>query len=165
MSRLHVEVGHSDARGMIDPLRRKNAYRLIIATANNCSCSVYRESQRRRLHPVAARVLGELGTCLQVDQFEWKHPVLDVHVLGRLRSFRTDAKELFKSLIFSVVRLDDPVIDSWRKATRHDRIDFAEVCCTSDSLLTGTVTSHGGRVVQYSHWNGFDLIKKTRTET
>ena len=62
------------------------------------------------------------------------------------------AKELFKSLIFLVVSLDDAVIDSWRQATRHGRIDFAEVCCTSDSLLTGAMTSHGGRAVQYSHW-------------
>ena len=27
------------------------------------------------MHPVAARVLRELGTCLHVDQLEWKHPV------------------------------------------------------------------------------------------
>ena len=40
------------------------------------------ESQRRRLHPVAARVLHEPGTCLQVDQFEWRHPVLNLHELG-----------------------------------------------------------------------------------
>ena len=38
------------------------------------------------------------------------------------------------------------------------------VCCTSDSLLSGTVTSVGGRAVQYSHWNGFDLITKARTD-
>ena len=28
------------------------------------------------------RVLHEPGTCLQVDQFDWKHPVLNLHVLG-----------------------------------------------------------------------------------
>ena len=33
VSRLHVEPGQSDPRGMIDSLRRKHAYRLIIATA------------------------------------------------------------------------------------------------------------------------------------
>ena len=36
------------------------------------------------MHPVAARVLHEPGTCLQVDQFEWRHPVLNLHVLGTI---------------------------------------------------------------------------------
>ena len=82
MSRLHVELGHSDPRGMIDSLRRKHAHRLIIAAAKKFSCSACEESQRRRLRPVAARFLDEPGTCLQVDQFEWRHPVLNLHVLG-----------------------------------------------------------------------------------
>ena len=33
---------------------------------------------------MAARVLHELVTCLQVDQFEWRHPVLNLHVLGTI---------------------------------------------------------------------------------
>ena len=33
---------------------------------------------------MAARVLHEPGTCLQVDQFEWKHQVLNLHVLGTI---------------------------------------------------------------------------------
>ena len=69
---------------MIDCLRRKHAHRLIIATAKRVSCSACEESQRRRLHPVAARVLHEPRTCLQVDQFEWKHLVLNLHVLGTI---------------------------------------------------------------------------------
>ena len=48
------------------------------------SCSACEESQRRRLQLVAARVLHEPRTCLQIDQFEWKHPVLNLHVLGTL---------------------------------------------------------------------------------
>ena len=39
VSRLHVELGHSDPRGMIDSLRRKHAHRLIIAVAKKFSCS------------------------------------------------------------------------------------------------------------------------------
>ena len=50
------------------------------------------------------------------------------------------------------------------QATRHGRVDFAEVCCTSDSLLSGTVTSHGGRALQRSHWNGTDLTTKASTD-
>ena len=46
------------------------------------------------------------------------------------------AKELFKSLISSAVSLDDAVIDPWMQATRYGRVDFAEIFCTSDSLLT-----------------------------
>ena len=74
------------------------------------------------------------------------------------------AKDLFKSLILSAVSLDDAVVDPWMKATRYGRVDFAEVCCTSDSLLSGAVTSLGGRAVQYSHWNGFDLTTKAGTD-
>ena len=59
--RLHVELGHSDPRRMIDSLRRKHAHRLIIAVAKKFSCSACEESQRRRLRPVAA------GTCHQVE--------------------------------------------------------------------------------------------------
>ena len=33
---------------------------------------------------MAARVLHEPSTCLQVDQFEWRHPVLNLHVLGTI---------------------------------------------------------------------------------
>ena len=84
VSRLPVEVGHPDPRRMIDSLRRKHAHKLIIATARKFSCIACEESQRRRLHPDAARVLHEPGTCLQVDQFEGKHPVLNLHVLGTI---------------------------------------------------------------------------------
>ena len=74
------------------------------------------------------------------------------------------AKDLFKSLILSAVSLDDAVVDPWMKATRYGRVDFAEVCCTSDSLLSEAVTPHGGRTVQYSHWNGFDLTTNAGTD-
>ena len=84
VSRLHVELGPSDPRGTMDSLRRKHAQRLIITTAKKFSCSACEDSQRRRLRPVTARVLHELGTCLQVDQFEWRHPVLNLHVLGTI---------------------------------------------------------------------------------
>ena len=60
------------------------------------------------------------------------------------------AKDKFKSLILSAVSLDDAVVDLWMKATCYGRVDLAEVCCTSDSLLSGAVTSHGGRAVQYA---------------
>ena len=74
------------------------------------------------------------------------------------------ANDSFKSLILSAVSLADAVVDSWMQATRYGRVDFAEVCCTSDSLLSGAVTSIGGRAVQYSHWNGFDLTTKPGTD-
>ena len=32
------------------------------------------------------------------------------------------------------------------------------------ALLSGAVTSIGGRAVQYSHWNGFDLTTKARID-
>ena len=60
--------------------------------------------------------------------------------------------------------LEDAVIHPWMQATRYGPVDFAEVCCASDSLLSGAVTLHGGRAVQYSNWNGFDLTMKAATE-
>ena len=74
------------------------------------------------------------------------------------------AKDLFKSLTLPAVSLDDAVIDPWMQATRYGGVDFAEVCCTPDSLLSGAVTSTGGRAVQYSHCNGFDLTTKAGTD-
>ena len=84
VSRLQEELGHSDPRGMIVSVRRKHAHRLDIATGKRFSCSACEESQRRRLRPVAARVLHEPGTCLQVDQFEWKHSLLNLNVMGTI---------------------------------------------------------------------------------
>ena len=83
VSRLHVELGHSGPRGMIDSLRRKHAHRLIIAAAKKFSCSALRRKSETKV-TVAARDLHEPGTCLQVDQFEWRHPVLNLHVLGTI---------------------------------------------------------------------------------
>ena len=74
------------------------------------------------------------------------------------------AKDFSNPSFLSVVSLDDAVIDLWMQATRYGRVDFAEVCCTSDSLLSGAVTSIGGRAVQYSHWNGFDLTTMAGTD-
>ena len=58
------------------------------------------------------------------------------------------AKDLFKSILLSAVSLDDAMIDPWMQTTNHGRVDFAGVCCTSDSLLSGAITSIGGRAVQ-----------------
>ena len=74
------------------------------------------------------------------------------------------AKEFFKSLIVAAVSVDDAVIDPWMQASRYGRVDFAEVCCTSDSVLSGAVTSLVGRAVQYSRWNGFDLTTMAGTD-
>ena len=73
--------------------------------------------------------------------------VQDELSVGSDRS-RVIAKELFKSIILTAVGLDDAVVDHWMQATRYGRTDFAGVCCTSDSLLSGAVTSIGGRAVQ-----------------
>ena len=65
VSRLHVELGHSGPRGMIDSLRRRHAHRLIIAAAKKFSCSALRRKSETKV-TVAARDLHEPGTCLQV---------------------------------------------------------------------------------------------------
>ena len=50
------------------------------------------------------------------------------------------------------------------QATRYGRVDFADDCDTSVSSLGGAATSFGGRAVQHSHWNGFDLTTKAGTD-
>ena len=55
---------------------------------------------------------------------------------------------MFKSLILSAVNLRDAVIDPWMQATRYGGVNVAEVCCTSDSLMNGAVTSHGELAVR-----------------
>ena len=85
VSQLNVELGHSDPRG-IDRFSSKENTHTDSSSPQpkvqmQCVCE---ESQTRRLRPVAARVLHEPGTRLQVDQFEWRHPVLNLHVLGTI---------------------------------------------------------------------------------
>ena len=64
------------------------------------------------------------------------------------------AMDVFKSLIVSAVSLGAAVIDPWMQATRYGRVDFAEVCCTSDSLLSGAgdVAWWTCRTVQSLEW-------------
>ena len=68
------------------------------------------------------------------------------------------AKDSFKSLICQLVSLDDAAVDPWMKATRYGRVDVAEVCCTSGSLLSGAVTSLGVQSLEWlrSHHKGRD---------
>ena len=73
------------------------------------------------------------------------------------------AKE-FSNPTLSAVSPDDAVLDLWMQVTRYGRVDFAQVCRASDSLLDGAVTSIGGRAVLHSHWNGFDLTTKAGTD-
>ena len=58
----------------------------------------------------------------------------------RLAQTKNDCERAIQSLISSTVSLD-AVVDPWMKATRYGRVNFAEVCCTSDSLLSGAVMS------------------------
>ena len=46
VSRLHVGLGHSDPRGMIESLRRKHAHRLIIAAAKKVQLQCLRKKVR-----------------------------------------------------------------------------------------------------------------------
>ena len=49
VSRLHMELGRSDPRGMIDSLLRKHAHRLIIATAKKFRCSACEEMSETKV--------------------------------------------------------------------------------------------------------------------
>ena len=75
-------------------------------------------------------------------------PVLTDEWSERSIRSRVIAKELFESIILSAGSLRDALIDPWMQATRYGGVNVAEVCCTSDSLLNGAVTSHGELAVR-----------------
>ena len=78
-------VGHSDPRRMIDSLRRKRALPLIVAAAKKFSCSACEETYRRKgFVKLLLAVHMSWAIYLQVDQFEVKHPVLNLLVLGTI---------------------------------------------------------------------------------
>ena len=84
MSRLHVENGHSDPRRMIDFLRRKHAHRLITATAKSFGAARVKKVRDGSFSQLLLKFHMHRDTCPEVDQYEWKHPVLNLHVLGTI---------------------------------------------------------------------------------
>ena len=66
------------------------------------------------------------------------HPVLQDELPDGSDRSGVIAKELVESLILPAVSPDDPVIDPWMQGARYCLVDiFAEVFCSSDSLLSG----------------------------
>ena len=63
----------------------------------------------------------------------------------------------FKLLQMALLSLGVGEAKAFGAAVRWGRADLAEVCCCSDSVLSGEVERLGGRTLRYSHWNGFDL--------
>ena len=85
VSRWHVELGHSGPRIMIDTFRRKSAHRLIIARAKKSSAAAPVKKVRD------GDIIQSLLEChmnhapvIKLIRFEWKHPVLNQHVLGTI---------------------------------------------------------------------------------
>ena len=136
--------------------RNLPSVRDIRTLLDHCSPVTPKQQLKRSLQTFAALHLDETRQLTSQNQTVLQ----DELSVGSDRS-GVIAKELFNSLTLSVVSLGDAVIDPWMQATRYGRVDFAEVRCTSDSLLSGAATSIGGRsVVHHSHWNGFDLTTK-----
>ena len=74
------------------------------------------------------------------------------------------AGKVLSALMLSAQALAGAAHESWTKTVRYNRLDFAEVCCTADSQLSGEVLSRGGTAQRYSHWNGFDLTTQKGAE-
>ena len=74
------------------------------------------------------------------------------------------AGKVLSALMMSAQALAGAAHESWTKTVRYNRLDFAEVCCTADSQLSGEVLSRGGTAQRYSHWNGFDLTTQKGAE-
>ena len=83
MSRLHVELGHSDPRGMIDSLRRKHAHRLIIVVAKKSSVAVHVKKVRDEDYVQwLLEFFMNLAHVFKLTKSSGRHPVLNLHVLG-----------------------------------------------------------------------------------
>ena len=74
------------------------------------------------------------------------------------------AGKIISSLMISANALASAAHQTWTQTVRYNRLDFAEVCCTADSQLSGEVLSCGGSAHRYSHWNGFDLTTRKGAE-
>ena len=70
------------------------------------------------------------------------------------------AGKVISALMMSANALAGAAHQTWTNAIRHNRVDFAEVCCTADSQLSGEAISRGGSADRYSNWNGFDLTTR-----
>ena len=54
------------------------------------------------------------------------------------------AGKVISALMMSAQALAGAAHESWTRTVRYNRLDFAEVCCTADSQLSGEVLSRGG---------------------
>ena len=75
------------------------------------------------------------------------------------------AGKVISALMMSANAIVGAAHQTWTNAIRHNRVDFAEVCCTADSQLSGEVISRGGSADRYSNWNGFDLTTSKGTDS
>ena len=82
--RLHRELGHSDIRGTVDSLRQNRAHPTVLAAAKLMHCTACQESARMSSRPVTSGKVMEPGAVLQMDNFNWKHTMNEVHVKGTL---------------------------------------------------------------------------------
>ena len=67
--RLHLELGHSDIRGMVDSLRQNRAHPTVLAAAKLMHCTACQESARMLSRPVTSGKVMEPGAVLQMDNF------------------------------------------------------------------------------------------------
>ena len=61
------------------------------------------------------------------------------------------AGKIISALMMSANVLAGAAHQTWTQTVRHNRLDFAEICCTADSQLAGEVLSKGGTADRYSH--------------
>lgn len=73
-------------------------------------------------------------------------------------------KYLVCSVLTAAVALDQRPLEAWHSVVRHMRLDFAEVCCSSDSALSASSSEKGGHCERFNHWNGYDLTTQKGAE-
>ena len=74
-----------------------------------------------------------------------------------MRAVGSLPRAAMRLLQLSLLSLGTGEAKAFGAAVRWGRADLAEVCCSSDSVLSNEVERLGGRTLRYSHWNGFDL--------
>ncbi len=53
-------------------------------------------------------------------------------------------------MVAAATGIDANIASDFQMATHHGRLDLAEICCTSDSVIAAKVKDQGGEAKRYS---------------
>ena len=81
---LHRKLGHSNTRRKVDSLRQRKVHPTILAAAKLMKCDASQACARLSRRPVVSGRFAERGAVLQMSNFYWKHPTVEIQTQGIL---------------------------------------------------------------------------------